>query len=107
MRQYKPETVIVPAYEGGHPDHDSCSFLGALLRRKLQSRVWEMPLYHRSPTGKLICAISSLAVQKYFGRKRTTTIRDHHMKVCLTMSSGNGQCPARKCARRSKRALYE
>jgi len=30
VRRYKPDTVLVPAYEGGHPDHDSCSFLGAL-----------------------------------------------------------------------------
>lgn len=55
VRQYKPNIILVPAYEGGHPDHDSCSFLGALLRRRLQARVWEMPLYHRSQTGKLIC----------------------------------------------------
>jgi LmbE family N-acetylglucosaminyl deacetylase len=54
VRRYKPDTVLVPAYEGGHPDHDSCSFLAALLRRKLGLSVWEMPLYHRSTTGKLI-----------------------------------------------------
>jgi LmbE family N-acetylglucosaminyl deacetylase len=55
VRRYKPRTVLVPAYEGGHPDHDSCSFLGALLRRKFGLRVWEMPLYHRSARGKLLC----------------------------------------------------
>src|SRR3569833_2187227 len=27
VRQYKPDFVLVPAYEGGHPDHDCCSFL--------------------------------------------------------------------------------
>src|SRR3569833_1639621 len=52
VRRRKPDTVLVPAYEGGHPDHDSCRFLGALLRRKLGLSIWEMPLYHRSTTGK-------------------------------------------------------
>jgi LmbE family N-acetylglucosaminyl deacetylase len=55
VQRYKPQTVLVPAYEGGHPDHDCCSFLGALLRRKLGLSVWEVPLYHRSTSGKLIC----------------------------------------------------
>jgi LmbE family N-acetylglucosaminyl deacetylase len=55
VRRYQPDVVLVPAYEGGHPDHDCCSFLGALLRGTLGLPVWEMPLYHRSPTGKLMC----------------------------------------------------
>jgi LmbE family N-acetylglucosaminyl deacetylase len=55
VQQYKPDAVLVPAYEGGHPDHDSCSFLGSLLGRRLELRVWEMPLYHRSATGELMC----------------------------------------------------
>jgi len=53
--RYRPDTVLVPGYEGGHPDHDCCSFLGAQLRRHFGLSVWEMPLYHRSPTGKLVC----------------------------------------------------
>jgi LmbE family N-acetylglucosaminyl deacetylase len=53
--RYRPDIVLVPAYEGGHPDHDSCSFLGALQGRLLGLPVWETPLYHRSETGKLVC----------------------------------------------------
>jgi LmbE family N-acetylglucosaminyl deacetylase len=55
VRQYQPDTVLVPAYEGGHPDHDSCSFLGALVGRQFGLPVWEMPLYHRSQAGDLRC----------------------------------------------------
>jgi LmbE family N-acetylglucosaminyl deacetylase len=47
------EAILAPAYEGGHPDHDSCSLLACLLGRELGIPVWEMPLYHRSQSGSL------------------------------------------------------
>lgn len=55
VRQYQPDTVLVPAYEGGHPDHDAGSFLGALVGWQFGLYVWEMPLYHRSQAGDLRC----------------------------------------------------
>jgi LmbE family N-acetylglucosaminyl deacetylase len=55
VRRHRPDRLIVPAYEGGHPDHDTCSFLGYLVRQRLGLAVWEMPLYHRSTDGELIC----------------------------------------------------
>jgi LmbE family N-acetylglucosaminyl deacetylase len=55
VRIHRPGAVLVPAYEGGHPDHDGCSFLGFLLRRHCHLPVYEMPLYHRAPDGQLIC----------------------------------------------------
>lgn len=42
-----PDAILSLAYEGGHPDHDSCSFLAGQLGRKRSIPVWEMPLYHR------------------------------------------------------------
>ena len=54
IARYHPETVLVPAYEGGHPDHDVCSFVGALIRKRLNMSVWEMPLYHKADTGELV-----------------------------------------------------
>lgn len=54
IARYRPETILVPAYEGGHPDHDVCSFLGALIRKQLNLPVWEMPLYHKSEGGELV-----------------------------------------------------
>ncbi len=48
---FRPEAVLTLSYEGGHPDHDACSFLGAMLRSELRVPVFEMPLYHRSTDG--------------------------------------------------------
>lgn len=54
VARYHPRSIVVPAYEGGHPDHDACSFVGALLRKVLNVNVWEMPLYHKSDSGELV-----------------------------------------------------
>ena len=50
-RRHRIQAVLTHAYEGGHPDHDSCSFLGSLLGCSLELPVWEMPLYHRTQAG--------------------------------------------------------
>lgn len=60
VRQHRPDTVLVPAYEGGHPDHDACSFLGAMVGWQFGLPIWEMPLYHRSQAGELRCQQFSL-----------------------------------------------
>ena len=51
---HRPDALLVPAYEGGHPDHDVCSFVGFVLSRLQGIPAWEMPLYHRSTTGTLV-----------------------------------------------------
>ncbi len=40
--------IYVPAFEGGHPDHDAANFLAALLALdwKLTDAPWEFSLYH-------------------------------------------------------------
>jgi LmbE family N-acetylglucosaminyl deacetylase len=43
--------ILTLAYEGGHPDHDSCSFLAAQLARRASIPCWEAPLYHRKSDG--------------------------------------------------------
>jgi LmbE family N-acetylglucosaminyl deacetylase len=40
--------LVTHAYEGGHPDHDSCSFIAAAVGRRVAVPIWEMPLYHRA-----------------------------------------------------------
>ncbi|MGE5206649.1 MAG: PIG-L deacetylase family protein [Chlamydiota bacterium] len=47
VHHYRPQVLLTLAYEGGHPDHDSCSFLGSVLARSLSLPAWEMPLYFR------------------------------------------------------------
>ena len=46
-----PDAILTLAYEGGHPDHDSCSFLSAQLGQEFGLPVWEAPLYHRNSDG--------------------------------------------------------
>jgi LmbE family N-acetylglucosaminyl deacetylase len=43
--------LLTLAYEGGHPDHDSCSFLAAQLAKRESLPCWEAPLYHRNLDG--------------------------------------------------------
>jgi LmbE family N-acetylglucosaminyl deacetylase len=47
-RDHACRTIVTHAYEGGHPDHDACSYLGFLSGECLGIPVWEMPLYHRA-----------------------------------------------------------
>lgn len=56
IAQHKADTVVVPAYEGGHIDHDAVNFMAwhALthhLDRTPQPKLLEFPLYNR--TGNL------------------------------------------------------
>ena len=51
IRDKEPDAILTLAYEGGHPDHDSCSFLAAQLGREFGLPVWESPLYHRNADG--------------------------------------------------------
>jgi LmbE family N-acetylglucosaminyl deacetylase len=46
-----PQALLTLAYEGGHPDHDSCSLLAAQLGKRFRIPVWEAPLYHRLSEG--------------------------------------------------------
>lgn len=43
-----PDAILTLTYEGGHPDHDCCAFLGSVIGIRYELPVWEMPLYHRA-----------------------------------------------------------
>ena len=51
LRDSRPDAILTLAYEGGHPDHDCCGFLGHLLGERHRLPVWELPLYHRTREG--------------------------------------------------------
>jgi len=51
VRRRMVQALLTLAYEGGHPDHDSCAFLAAQLARRFHIPCWEAPLYHRLPEG--------------------------------------------------------
>jgi len=54
VEEHQPEALLVPAYEGGHPDHDTCCFLGQVLSGQHHLPAYEMPLYHRSADGVMV-----------------------------------------------------
>ena len=49
--QIGPGSLLTLAYEGGHPDHDACSFISWWFGRHKKIPAWESPLYHRNPDG--------------------------------------------------------
>jgi LmbE family N-acetylglucosaminyl deacetylase len=61
VERVRPEAIATLAYEGGHPDHDSCSVLGARLGEQFGVKVWEAPLYSRGVTPRHDTASGDLA----------------------------------------------
>ena len=51
VAKLKPDALLTLAYEGGHPDHDTCAFLTWWASRQFVIPAWEAPLYHRQPDG--------------------------------------------------------
>jgi LmbE family N-acetylglucosaminyl deacetylase len=49
VERVRPDAIATLAYEGGHPDHDSCNLLASELGKAHGVEVWEAPLYHREP----------------------------------------------------------
>ena len=47
-------SLLTLAYEGGHPDHDSCSVLAAQLAKMASIPCWEASLYHRNADGSSV-----------------------------------------------------
>jgi LmbE family N-acetylglucosaminyl deacetylase len=43
--QTRPQLILAPAFEGGHPDHDAANLLAARLSRRLGLEAWEYALY--------------------------------------------------------------
>jgi len=44
VTRIRPDAVLTLAYEGGHPDHDSCSFITSIVAREQSLPAWEMPI---------------------------------------------------------------
>lgn len=47
VSRFKPDAILTSAYEGGHPDHDSCAFLAAEVGAMAGVPIFEAPLYNR------------------------------------------------------------
>jgi N-acetylglucosamine malate deacetylase 2 len=46
VRRVQPQALLTLAYEGGHPDHDSCNFMTSLIAQENSLPAWEMPVDH-------------------------------------------------------------
>ncbi len=57
LSSLKPDFILTHPYEGGHPDHDSCSFAvrAAVRRSNILPRpeIWEFTSYHMGPQATL------------------------------------------------------
>jgi N-acetylglucosamine malate deacetylase 2 len=55
VEQLRPERILSPAYEGGHPDHDAAAFAVAMVRQRIGGfEHWEFPLYHAGEQAEMI-----------------------------------------------------
>jgi LmbE family N-acetylglucosaminyl deacetylase len=54
LRRYHPDAILTPAYEGGHPDHDTCNFIASVAAVEFGIGAWEMPLYHSSADSEFV-----------------------------------------------------
>ncbi|HWE48383.1 MAG TPA: PIG-L family deacetylase [Bryobacteraceae bacterium] len=55
ISRLRPDVVLSPAYEGGHPDHDSAAFAAALAHERTGTfQHLEFPLYHASRRGRMV-----------------------------------------------------
>ncbi len=41
----RPQALLTLAYEGTHPDHDSCNFITSVISRECSLPAWEMPVH--------------------------------------------------------------
>ena len=48
IERLRPQALLTLAYEGGHPDHDSCNLLVSLAGRTFGLPAWEAPIYSRA-----------------------------------------------------------
>ncbi|MCU1339595.1 MAG: LmbE-like protein [Bryobacterales bacterium] len=73
IEQIRPSLVLTPAYEGGHPDHDSAALAVAIARARHGFRHREYRLYHSGPDG-------SMSTKDFLpcGQHRTQVLRASH-----------------------------
>jgi N-acetylglucosamine malate deacetylase 2 len=51
---FSPDAIVSHVYEGGHIDHDACSFLAMYIAAALSLKRFEFPLYWTDARGKTV-----------------------------------------------------
>lgn len=87
MDRTRPEAIATLAYEGGHPDHDSCSVLASRLGARFGVPVWEAAVYSRGSGGEMRVQ----QFQQETGQEATIEIAPHELeckkKMCAQYAS--------------------
>jgi len=68
VERLEPQALLTLAYEGGHPDHDSCNLLVSVAARRFAIPAWEAPIYNRNGE-----AVDALEPQKFARANGTET----------------------------------
>jgi LmbE family N-acetylglucosaminyl deacetylase len=79
--------ILTLAYEGGHPDHDSCSFLAAQLASLASIPSWEAPLYHRTPDGAGVFQEFVVGGGEEFDVRPTPSEQERKREMCQAYGS--------------------
>ena len=87
MRRRMTTALLTLAYEGGHPDHDSCSFLAAQLAKLDVVPCWEAPLYHRNADGSLTFLEFMAPSGQEVALRPTPAEEENKRRMCLAYSS--------------------
>ena len=61
MARVAPDLVYVPAFEGGHPDHDALNFAASEASASAGVETREFPMYSASPTRRIFRRLPSFA----------------------------------------------
>jgi N-acetylglucosamine malate deacetylase 2 len=52
VQEFSPDAIVSHAFEGGHIDHDACSFLANHIAQLFSLRCLEFPLYWKAADGR-------------------------------------------------------
>jgi LmbE family N-acetylglucosaminyl deacetylase len=79
--------ILTLGYEGGHPDHDSCSFLAAQLASLASIPCWEAPLYHRTAKATGVFQEFVTAGDEQFDVRPTSGEQERKREMCQAYAS--------------------
>jgi len=106
VERLRPQALLTLAYEGGHPDHDSCNLLVSLATKRFGLPAWEAPIYNRA------CEIDAARLKpQRFAREngtetdvRPTALEVEHKRAMWSEYASQGDflqffSPERECVR--------
>jgi LmbE family N-acetylglucosaminyl deacetylase len=91
-REFAPDALFSHAYEGGHIDHDACSFIATHAAAALSLKHFEFPLYWSEPNGKGVfqqfrekgCAPLSLTLTEAEAARKEKMLTEYKSQPGLT-----------------------